>query len=117
MGQDEERTRERNPGSAGSKVSIAGTKCRVAVSPALGKELKEDRAFSFQMASGAARRRLHAIASHAAAAGPETAAPGKTANAPRGSAQQGFGTGWHDRSPALQPPVFDPVCQLREACA
>ena len=63
----------------------------------------------------AARRRLHAIASHAAAAGSE--APEATPNAPRGSAQQGFGTGWHDRSPALQPPVFDPVRQLREACA
>eukprot|EP01043_Picozoa_sp_COSAG02_P022231 COSAG02_NODE_1150_length_14208_cov_5.805231_2_plen_172_part_00 len=42
---------------------------------------------------------------------------GWSPNSPRGSAEQGFGTGWADRTPHAQPPVFDPVEQFADACS
>ena len=67
-----------------------------------------------------AMHRLRALAAHLVAR-PEPAAAAAadaTPNSPRGTAEQGFGIGWADRAPSdhVQPPVFDPSTELREAC-
>ena len=76
-------------------------------------------------------QRLQVVALHLSEARPAAAATrapvldseedgvpeGWSLNSPRGSAEQGFGIGWADRTPHPQPPVFDPVAQLADACA
>ena len=70
-----------------------------------------------------AMHRLRALAAHLVArpepaAAAAAAAADATPNSPRGTAEQGFGIGWADRAPSdhVQPPVFDPSTELREAC-
>ena len=58
-----------------------------------------------------------AAATTAEAREPDNLPDGYSENSPRGSAEQGFGIGWADRTPHAQPPVFDPVEQFEEACA
>eukprot|EP01050_Picozoa_sp_SAG11_P011300 SAG11_NODE_1187_length_5588_cov_6.285662_5_plen_416_part_00 len=78
-----------------------------------------------------ARQRLHAVHAHLqlgcrtdadCVQSPVCHAPSAaesltaTPNSPRGLTQQGFGIGWQDRASAVQPPMFDPTWQFRQAC-
>ena len=69
-------------------------------------------------AATTAMHRLRALAAHVVRPEPAAAAADATPNSPRGTAEQGFGVGWADRAPSdhVQPPVFDPSTELREAC-
>lgn len=62
---------------------------------------------------------LHLIrpTSTAATANTDDLPEGWSPNSPRGSAKQGFGIGWADRTPHPQPPVFNPDEQFADACA